>query len=306
MRDMTRLLLAAAVAMAVPASGQVAPVAATGPASPEVAGEKVVEGATAERVDQVERCPGHKFDSVVEIDPVRKRSTRVKLCADPGASDGDWVKTLEAAIIQIEQRAMPDEAKDKLISQLKLEIAKFARRHRPHPIGTLERVDKPVRGRVAAIRRHRRDGTPTERFETSIVPPLPAPLPRRTVSSAAGAASSTAVVAPPVPAMRFGIKCLARGESGGGSTCDFFDSGTVLSLSAIEGLDQGGTLRFRRKGAVRGEVALAPLPAGKSVRVRLPSDLCRGVSFTRIELELLPPGSTGTVAGRAGPYEMRC
>ena len=296
MRDMTRLLLAAAVAIGVPASGQVAP------------GDKVVEGATAERVEQVERCPGHKFDSVVQIDPVRKRSTRVKLCADPGASDADWVKTLEAAIVQIEQRAMPAEAKDKLIGQLKAEIAKFAS---VAPSATPTGSSSTSTSQSAAAFVGNLGGigalaAPTERYETSIVPPLPAPLPRKPISPASGAAGSAAAAAASVPAMRFGIKCLARGESGGGSTCDFFDSGTVLALSAIEGLEKGGTLRFRRKGAVRGEVTLAPLAAGKSVRVRLPSDLCRGVSFTRIELEVLPPGSAGTVAGRAGPYEMRC
>ncbi|MEO8142103.1 MAG: hypothetical protein ABI617_05545 [Sphingomicrobium sp.] len=304
MREMTRLLLAAAVSIAIPASAQVAPVPATGPASPEAVGEKVVEGATAQRVDQVERCPGHKFDSVVEIDPVRKRSTRVKLCADPGASDADWVKTLEAAVVQIEQRAMPDEAKDKLIGELKGEIAKFASAApSASPSATTSQSATAFVGNLGGIGAV---ADPSERYETSIVPPLPPPLPRRTASSATATAGSTAVVSAPVPAMRFRIKCLSRGESGGGSTCDFFDSGTVLALSAVEGLDQGGTLRFRRKGAVRGEVTLAPLPTGKSVRVRLPSDLCRGVSFTRIELELLPPGSTGTVAGRAGPYEMRC
>ena len=301
MREMTRLLLAASVAIAIPASAQVAPVSPTGPASPAATGEKVVEGATAQRVDQVERCPGHKFDSVIEIDPVRKRSTRVKLCADPGASDADWVKTLEAAVIQIEQRAMPDEAKDKLLGQLKAEIAKFASATVPATKSVTSQSAAAFAGNLSGI------GTlapSTERFETSIVPPLPTPLPRRTAASAAGGA--TGVVSAPGPIMRFRIRCLTRGQSGGGSTCDFFDSGTILALSAVEGLDKGGTLRFRRKGEARGEVTLAPLADGTSVRVRLPSDLCRGVSFTRIELELLAPGSANTVAARDGPYEMRC
>lgn len=309
LRDMNKLLLAAAFVIAVPASGQVADDLATGPASPTVAAEKVVEGATAQRVEQVERCTGHKFEAMVEIDPLRNRSTRVKLCANPGATDADWVGTLEEAIVQMEQRAMPEAARQKLIGQLRAEIAKFPAAATPASPGKPSSQSASSSQSAAAFAGNLGGigslAATNERYETSIVPPLPPPLPRKPVpSSASGAAS--AVVAASVPAMRFGIKCLARGESGAGSTCDFFESGTSLVLSAIEGLDKGGTLRFRRKGDVRGEVMLAALPAGQSVRIRLPSDLCRGVSFTRIELELLPPGSAGKVAGRAGPYEMRC
>lgn len=286
--------------MSVPAGGQDAPVSATGPASPDVAEEKVVEGATAQRVDQVERCPGHKFDSVVEIDPVRKRSTRVKLCADPGASDADWVKTLEAAIVQIEQRAMPDEARDKVIGQLRAEIAKFAAVARPAPVAAGGTIDLGGFQRDELI-------APADRFETSVVPSLPAPLPRRVAGTAStNSATVAATAAPPRPAMRFRIKCLVRGERGSGSTCDFFDPGTVIALSAVEGLEKGGTLRFRRRGEERGTVAIKPLAAGKSIRVLLPTELCRGVAFTKVELELLAPGSTGAVADRAGPFGMRC
>ncbi len=52
--------------------------------------------------------------------PVPARPTG---CA--GASDADWVKTLEAAVVQIEQRDMPPEARQKLIDELREEIAKF-------------------------------------------------------------------------------------------------------------------------------------------------------------------------------------
>ena len=293
----TGLLLAAILAIGVPASGQVLPDLATGPASPAPTDEKIVEGATAARVDQVERCSGHKFDSVVEIDPVRKRSTRVKLCADPGASDADWVKTLEAAIVQIEQRAMPEAAKDKIIGELRGEMAKFAVAANPATQAQVATTFVGNLGNVGSLI------APTERYETSTLPPLP----RKPVSSANAAGVGTAAVASaPVPAMRFRVKCLARGESGAGSTCDFFDRDTILALGAIEGLEKGGTLRFRRQGEARGEVVLAPLADGKMVRVRLPAELCRGVAFAKVDLELLPSGSAGKVAARAGPFDMRC
>ncbi len=288
------LLVAAGVAIGGPALAQIAPDPAVGLTAPE----PDVQGATADRVARIAQCQGHKFDTLVLIDPARNRSTRVKLCADPGASNADWVKTLEAAILQIEDRDMPDAAKDKVIAELRQEIAKFGGAPKPG----VESASKsaPASAFVGNLGNLGTLEAPAERFETSIVPPLPTPLPRKTVGSAATSS------APQVPAIRFRIKCLARGETGAGSSCDFFETGTVLALSAVDGMEKGATLRFRRKGEARAEVAIAPLAAGKAVKVRLPSDLCRGVAFTRIELEMLAPGKAGVVAGRAGPYEMRC
>lgn len=293
-------LAAAAGAIAGPAMGQLPNPDAVSTESPVP--DTVVEGATPDRVARIEQCQGHKFDTMVRIDRASNRSTRVKLCADPGASDADWVKTLEAAIAQLEARDMPAEAKDKVITELRQEIAKFGSvaksptttQSAPAFVGNL--------GNLGSL-----DG-PTERYETSTLPPLPPPLPRKPVQSTAakGAGDMASATSPPLPAMRFRIKCLPRSESGAGITCDYFDPGTTLLLSAVEGLDKGGTLRFLRRGEARGEVALAPLATGQSVRVRLPSDLCRGVAFTKVELELLPPGSKGRAAARAGPYEMKC
>ncbi|MES2902633.1 MAG: hypothetical protein V4696_00455 [Pseudomonadota bacterium] len=289
------LLLATSVAFGGAGLAQVVPESASGLTVPE----PDVEGATPDRVATIAECQGHKFDTMVQIDPARNRSTRVKLCAEPGASDSDWVKTLEAAIEQIEARDMPVAAKDKVIAELRQEMAKFEALSKPAAASPSTTAFAGNLGDLGSL-----DGPP-ERFETSIVPPLPPPLPRK--SAAATASGGAAVAAlPPTPAMRFRIKCLTRGERGSGGTCDFFESGTSLALSAVEGLEKGATLRFRRKGEARADVAIAPLAAGRTVRVSLPNALCRGVAFTRIELELLPPGSTGPVAARAGPYEMRC
>lgn len=284
------LWLAVGIALAMPAFAQIAP-----PAPPEAK----VEGATAERVAQIEQCGGHNFDTKVEIDALTKRTTRVRLCADPGATDAEWVKTLRSAIVQIEQRAMPAYAKEQVIAELRQEIAKFAPAVNfgsTMPGATLD-LGAEARARSALI-------APAERYETSIVPPLPTPLPRRVV--AGGALASRANAAPRVAPMRFGIKCLAPGESGVGSTCAFLEAGSILVLSAGDGLEKGGSLLFRRRGEARGSVAITPLANGDAVRVRVPKDVCRGVANTRIELELLAPGSTTAVAGRAGPYDIRC
>ena len=294
------LLLAASMMFAVAGTAQgvsVPPGAPPAPASVPAKPEKTVEGATPGRVAQVERCQGRKFESIVEIDPVKKRSTRIKLCANPGSSDADWVKTLEAAVAQIEQRDMPALAKDKLIGELESEISKYGQVSKPAIVAPgapvyMTKEAGPASGLIA----------PTERFETSVLPPLPPPLPRKLASRGATATTE----APPRPVMNIRIKCLARGESGAGGTCDFFDRDTMLVVSAVQGLEKGGALRFLRRGEARDEVVLTPLAVGQSVRVRLPAALCRGIAYSKVEIELLGPKSTGAASARLGPYGLRC
>ncbi|HEV2044744.1 MAG TPA: hypothetical protein VGR05_08705, partial [Sphingomicrobium sp.] len=270
------LLLAASIAIAVPLSAQQAPAPSEAPVETAQTPENTIEGATPDRVAQVESCQGHKFESRIEIDPVKRRSTRIKLCADPGGSDADWVKTLEAAIVQIEQRNMPPVARQQLIGELESEIARFATT-KPAPMAsgaTLYVTDPGAAARLAG---------PTERYETSVLPPLPAPKAARAANAAASLPSQRPI--------RVALKCLERGQSGAGGTCDYLESSTTLVVRAVEGLDAGGTLRFRRRGDLRGEVALAPMPAGQLARVKLPGDVCRGVSNTSVEIELLGPKS---------------
>jgi hypothetical protein len=285
------LLLAAIAAISVPALAQTTAVPLP-PSTAPAPDEKVVTGATPDRVAQVERCSGHKFESVIEIDPVKHRSTRVKLCANPGATDADWAKTLRAAIAQIEQRDLPPAAKDKLIGELKAELAKYA------PGSKLEVTRKSAPFATTDVDSSDSLIAPAERYETSTLPPL---TPKK-----AAPIGAPAIVSRPIKPMSIRIKCLERGEGGAGSTCDFFDRNTVLAVNAVEGLEGGGTLRFLRKGEAHGEATLAPMKAGQSIRVKLPTELCRSISYSKVEIELLGPNSAGMAAARLGPYGLRC
>lgn len=290
------LLLAASIALAAPGNAQDAPAspdaAAAATAIDSAKAARVVEGDTPARVAQVERCQSHKFESLVEIDAVKKRTTRVKLCANRGSSDADWVKTLEAAVAQIEQRNMPPEAREKLIGQLRSEIARFA--PPPKSAAITQGANLFGSGEAGAASSLI---APSERYETSILPQLPS----RKVASA-----NAAVVSTPQRPMRIRLKCLERGQVGAGGTCDFFVADTILVISAVEGLEEGGTLRFLRRGDPRGEVRLAPMQAGQSIRVRLPAELCHRVANSKVEIELLGPKSAGAVAARLGPFGLRC
>ncbi|MEO7814120.1 MAG: hypothetical protein ABIR87_01600 [Sphingomicrobium sp.] len=255
-------------------------------------GPQTVEGATPDRVKLVEACGGHKFESLVEIDPVKHRSTRIKLCSKPGASDADWVKTLDSAILQIEQRNMPPAAKDRLIAELKIEMSNYAK---PGLIAQGSTTGGPSIdfGKRPVIEAAPEPQVP---FQTSIVPPLPDIKVRR-----AAAISAAASIKP----IRASVRCLERGESGKGSTCDYLGKNSVLVLTAIGGLDKGGSLRFLRKGEDQGSVEIDATPSGQSRRVALPSGICKGLAQSKVEILMLAPGST-SAGGRLGPYALRC
>jgi hypothetical protein len=290
-------LLLASVVLAIPA--------ALAAQDPEPA-TKEVEGATAEREALIAQCSAYKFESVVVLDPVKNRTTRVKLCSVPGASDAEWVKTLNAAIVQLEQRRMPGAAKVQLIEELRAEIAKFDSK------AILARP-APTPAPSTAVAASTLPSLSTERFETSTLPslePRVSPLPAErfevaTLPSLDPARKSAGAAAAPARAMAFAVKCLEPGESGGGMTCDFLQKNTVLAIRAVNGLEDGGRLRFIRRGDERGEVELAAMEPGAVARIRLPAELCRGVKATKVELALLAPKAT-TVSARLGPYGLRC
>ena len=101
------------------------------------------------------------------------------------------------------------------------------------------------------------------------------------------------------------LSAALRGEGGAGMTCDFLQKDTVLAIRAVDGLDKGARLRFVRRGDERGEVTLAALQPGGIAKVRLPNDVCTGVKTSKVELQLLAPGSSA-VSARMGPYGLRC
>jgi hypothetical protein len=99
------------------------------------------------------------------------------------------------------------------------------------------------------------------------------------------------------------ISCLDSGESGEGSPCTFLQGDTRLAIHADVDLAAGTKLRFLRRGDERGEVALAGLRQGQSIRARLPEQLCVGVSNSKIEIQVV---SSSQVVETFGPYKLLC
>ena len=118
-------------------------------------------------------------------------------------------------------------------------------------------------------------------------------------------ATGGAAAAPALPRPQLTIRCGSRLDRRVVETCSSIEPDTVLLVRADESLPAGLSLRFLRRGDVRGEVALAQLAPGQSVRVNPPARLCVGVSQSRAEIQVLR-GPASSVVDSMGPYSLRC
>lgn len=280
---------ASLIAAPIPAIAQETAVSAAAGAAQEPA--KTVEGATPDRVALVNACGGHKFETMVEVDAVTHRASRVKLCSKPGASDADWVKTLQSAIEQIEQRDMPPEARDKVIAELKAEIGNYANLGSGGSTVVLGSPTVNLGKNLLA----ESILEPEAPFKTSILPPLPAP---RGKAGASGPASAA------IKPIRATLSCLERGESGRGGSCDFLDRGTILAITAITPLAPGARIRFLRGSDEFERVEIGAMRVGQTRRISIPGAVCDEFS-RRVVLELQAP-DTSAPGVKFGPFDMRC
>jgi hypothetical protein len=212
-------------------------------------------------------CNARKFETSVEIEKDgEKRLTKMKLCAVGNEDDAAWVRTLRDAKAKI--LAHPDisvESKMKIGAQIDAEIAKLQN-------GKAAAVSKPVE--------------------------LPAPPAVIKPKVATSLPTSTPAAKPQLT-----IRCLDSGETGEGSPCTFLQRDTRLAIRADGDLGGNIKLRFLRRGDPRGELALAGLRHGQSIRSRLPEQLCVGVSNSKIEIQVM---SSNQVVETLGPYKLLC
>ena len=227
-------------------------------------------------------CAARKFETRVEIEKDgEKRLTKLKLCAVKDADEAAWLRTLEDAKAKI--AAHPDisnESKAKIAAELDAEIAKIK-------TGTAASVSAPAE-----------PAQPTARQPEYTAP---APLPPTPPVAVKPAMAASPLAAPAKP--RLTIRCLDPGDTGEGSPCTLLERDTRLTIYAGDDLAGRTSLRFLRRGDQRGEVALAGLRRGQTVRSKLPEQLCIGVSSSKVEIQVL---SSGQVAETLGPYKLRC
>lgn len=261
---MSLLLMAAAVALAVD----------PGPTEGSQASDTTAAAIVAD-------CNARKFETRVEIEKDgQKRLTKLKLCAAKEGDDASWLRTLEDAKAKI--AVHPDisvESKAKIAAELDAEIAKL-------------RTGNSGSNSAAAI------VPPVSRVSESATPP---PLPPAPAAEAKSTLTKSPAPAPAKP--RLTVRCLDVGETGGGSPCSLLERGTRLAIHADGDLTGDTRLRFLRRGDERGEVVLAAMRQGQSIRSKLPDRLCVGVSSSKVEIQVL---SSGKVVETLGPYRLLC
>lgn len=244
---------------------------------------------------RAESCEAHKFETTVKRMTAdgKVRSSKVRLCGVEGQTDAGWAATLKDAVKKLEVNAtMAPAAREQVIAALKAEIAKIeggpAASAPPVGAAATLRTEMP-----AAIVK------PAERPpEYAALPPLPrAPAAARVPTPGKPMVS----VARP----RLTIRCISPGEPGRGGSCDTLGKYTVLTVRAEENLPAAYRLRFLRKGDERGELALAQLRKGQSLRARVPQHLCAGVVRSTVQIEVMTRGGN-QVADTLGPYDLRC
>lgn len=234
-----------------------------------------------------ESC-AHRFETKVEVVVDGKpRSTKVRLCGKQGQTDADWAVTLKDAVTKVQANAtMPQAMKDQITAALNAEVSKT---EAANVAANRVTTTLPV-----AIAR------PAERPpQYSTLPPIP------TAPKVATKSSLVATRAPAPRKPRITIRCITPGEPGGGGPCLSLVKNTLLTVRADENLAAGTRLRFLRRGNERGEVALAQMRQGQSLRSRLPKELCSGVVRSDVQIQILA-GSANQVVDTLGPYDLRC
>lgn len=247
----------------------------------------------------IQNCDAHKFETVVQ-------QSKVKLCGNEGQTDAQWIGTLKDAVAKLNaNKDMPAAMRDQIIAAIYGEIARLegspATSHAgdlrfdglaPVPgIGQSKPTDSaplPAPRRVAA--------TPVQ-DDYAALPPLPtAPTaPTHVLGMAAGASLT------PLPKPRMSFICYEPGAAEG--PCTDFTRQTLLTVRADEDLPPDTSLRFVRDGDPQADVALAQLKKGKTIRLAVPTDVCRHAVGGRLELQIV---RSGQEVGSEGPYNLTC
>lgn len=246
----------------------------------------------------VQSCSAHKFETVVQFTKDgNRRQSKVKLCGTVGQTDAQWAGTLRDAANKIMlNEDMPMEGRQQVAAALKAELARLDAASASGtgvaslklPRETLKIASLPPP--VAPVSSSR---------DYTALPPLPAPI---TAASSTAAASAGAVARPLPP--RLTIRCLSPSDFGAVGSCATMEKDTLLAVRADESLPAGLRLRFLRKGDERGEVTLAAMRQGETLRVRPPARLCTGVVRSSAQIQIVKGGDQ--VLNTLGPYELRC
>ena len=254
----------------------------------------------------IQSCDAHKFETVVEAIGAdgQPHQSKVKLCGNEGQTDAEWIHTLEDAVSKLDgNKEMAAAMRDQIVTAIKAEIARLSSSSGQTLSG--QTIDLRKRDVVAG------SAQPLSR-DYAALPPLPTtpPPPPRVlgtrVASATGGMTTVALL-PSIPAPKLSFDCYAPGDIGGDAPCTDFVRETMLTIKAEQDVPAGVALKFVRNGTERGEIQLAQLKRGKSIRIPLPESVCSGFTNGRLDLRIVHEvGLESEELSSDGPYVLRC
>ena len=254
----------------------------------------------------MQSCDAHKFETVVVAagDDGQRHQSKVKLCGNEGQTDAEWIHTLEDAIAKLNANTeVAPAVRDQIVTAIKHEITRLKSPNLlPAAGGDLIKKDSLS----AAV------GPPLSQ-DYSPLPPLPSsppPPPKVLLGSSVAPISGTAAsvsMLPSIATPKLSYACYAPGDIAGDAPCTEFMRDTLLTIRAEQDVPAGIALRFVRNGSDHGEIALAQLRRGKSMRIALPASVCSGFTNGRLDLQIVHEvGGASEELSSDGPYSLRC
>lgn len=260
----------------------------------------------------MQSCDAHKFETVVkETVDGQPQQSKVKLCGKEGQSDADWIVTLKDAVSKLNaNKEMEPAVRDQIVAALKSEIArleldgakafgtsqKTSSTAAVDSLAPLPELPQPKPSQSASLPPPRViSAAPASEY--AALPPLPTgpTAPTRVLAGGVGG------IAAPLPKPRMTLTCFTPGEAEG--PCTGFSRDTLITVLAGEDLPPDTSLRFVRDDDPKADVALAQLKKGRSVRLAIPTDVCRHAVGGRLELRIVRAGQE---VGTDGPYNLNC
>ena len=260
-------------------------------------------------------CEGQRFIFEAGEPP---HVTRVTLCSIKGATSNDLVRMFDSAVAALSKNMqMPQEKRDDLITQIKSKADALrpkgetatAAASATIPDITIPKSTASATTAIADITLPKRTIPVEPQAEYTSLPPLPPPLPPATATASAGASGRAARRLPSLSKPSLTIECTTVEDLGGAEPCLIIERETEVVVRADEKVPAQTALRFVRRGDTRAEVELAELSRGKSMKFALPEEVCRGVSSSRVEIQVVrraASNSAGEVVDSMGPYLLHC
>ena len=229
-------------------------------------------------------CAGEKF---IFSWGAGARPTKVTLCSKENATPDEVVQMLDEAATKLEGTAsIAEDRRIAIVKQIRAKIAEVkATSGASAPPPALAGIRANVPATTAA---------PPSAYPVSQVPVAPVYTPK-----------PVQVASRPLlgPKPKLTFECYTPGDIGSGGPCTTLGRDTRLTVKAGEPLVGGTTLRFRRNGETRAEVALSDMRKGQSVRLVMPQQVCGGVVEAEVEIQV---DRRGSPIDERGPYLLRC